>query len=312
MRCLRPTKFNNDNVHVACGQCMPCRINKRTEWKTKLMLEWQTFPQGVFTTLTYKNEDLPNRNEYKGGSLNKKDLQDFLKRFRINYKNKYGYTKVRYFGVGEYGERFKRAHYHVLLFNVDPVHAEDIIKKSWKKGITQTDLLNENRIKYTIGYTIKKQTNEKDFPDGRYPEFNIMSKNPGLGWYALPKFAEKLKKRNIYPSRSINQHHEWILEQKGLSLKTWNGVYKQGKQYYRFDKNCMIKLAKLTDSSILETLEKEETVLYPKEFKIKKTRLHDNSYLDTIKFVTSEEADETKKQSEKKQREEQNSKKHRF
>ena len=198
------------------------------------MLEWQTFPMRVFVTLTYNNQNLPTiRHDHENiSTLVKKDLQDFMKRFRINYKNKYGYTKVRYFGVGEYGERFHRAHYHVLLFNVDPIHAEEIINKSWNKGITQTDQLHKNRLKYTVGYTIKKMTNEKDFEDGRNPEFSIMSKNPALGHYALENFSKAIKKRNLFPTRSINQYHKWILEQEGKHVQAWNGTYKQNGEYY--------------------------------------------------------------------------------
>lgn len=312
MKCLRPTKFGTNEVHNVCGQCMPCRINKRTEWHTKLMLEWQTWKQGAFITLTYSNEYLPEKEHFKGGSLDKKDFQKFMKRFRKYYQEKYGKNKIRYFGVGEYGERFKRAHYHILMFNVDPIWTEKIVQKAWKFGITQTDLLNQNRIKYTIGYTIKKETNIKDFPDGRVPEFSLMSKNPGMGWYALPKFAEVLKKRDLYPSRSLNGYHKWLIEKDGKELKTWNGIFKQGKNYYRFDRNCMTKLAQLVDPTLKEILEKKETLLLPRKYKVRKNRLHDQSYFDTIKFVTSEEYHGEQNKANKKKRIEKKSKSQNF
>ena len=142
MKCTRPTKFETTNgIYVNCGQCISCRINRRTEWYTKLMLEWQTWGEGCFTTLTYNQEELPESTHFKGGSLQKKDLQDFLKRFRKYYQETYGYRKLRYFAVGEYGDKSKRAHYHILMFNVDSVYAEQIINKAWTKGHTQTDLL---------------------------------------------------------------------------------------------------------------------------------------------------------------------------
>ncbi len=91
----------------ACGQCMPCRITRKREWETRLNLEWQTWKMGAFVTLTYKPEELPEAEKFKNGNLKKKDLQDFMKRFRRSYERKYGKRKIRYFGVGEYGERTK-------------------------------------------------------------------------------------------------------------------------------------------------------------------------------------------------------------
>ena len=127
MTCLRPTQFQNNGYFVSCGQCMPCRINRRTEWQTKLMLEWKTFPDAVFVTLTYAPEYLPHGDFFKGGNLDKEHLQKFLKRFRFNYQSAYGRTMIRHFAVGEYGDKSQRAHYHLILFNVIPELADKIV-----------------------------------------------------------------------------------------------------------------------------------------------------------------------------------------
>ena len=296
MKCIRPTKFPNSDTHNICGQCLPCRITRRSEWTTKLMLEWQTFREGCFITLTYNNEHLP-----KNKSLVKTDAQKFIKRFRKYYQDKYGETKIRYGMVGEYGDRYERPHYHALLFNVDILHAEETISRAWKKGIYQVDKLNKNRIKYTVGYTIKKMTHKEAFKD-KEPEFFIMSKNPGLGWYTLPRFAQALKKRDLYPTKALTQYQKYILEQEGYQVQPWNGVYHQGKEYYRLDKPMMSKLAQLVRPELKEIAESKEEIFYPKEYKIRKTRLHDNSYFDTIKFVTSEEKDVEEKKAKKKKR----------
>lgn len=318
MKCLRPTQFNNAHGnYISCGQCMPCRITRRSEWTTKLMLEWKTFKDGVFVTLTYAPDYLPDKEYFKGGSLNKSDLQKFLKRFRFNYQNKYGKTKIRHFAVGEYGDKSQRAHYHILLFNVDIEFAEETVEKSWTLGLTQTDPLHENRIKYTVGYTIKKLTSLQHYPDGRVPEFSIQSKNPALGWYQIPMFAKLLFKHNLYPSRSVSQEHNWILEQEGYDLIPWSGVFftdkdgniefplaedfkpSPGATYNRLDTSFMKKLGQYMTPLLTDYLEAREELLTPKAFKSRRERLTHHSYFDKIKFEEGEDYEQTQKKSEK-------------
>jgi hypothetical protein len=179
---------------------MPCRIMRRKEWMLKMVLESQTWNgRAVFVTLTYDNEHLPTEDgKFPTGNLVKSDLQKFIKRFRKNYNARYSNSKVRYFGVGEYGDKFNRCHYHIVLFNVFD-EARPIVEKSWSKGFIGFDVLNDKRINYTLGYTIKKMTSEKEFPDGRQPEFTLMSRMPGLGWFQLPIIAKLLKSKGYIP-----------------------------------------------------------------------------------------------------------------
>lgn len=318
MKCIRPTKFpNSHGFFASCGQCMPCRITRRVEWHTKLMLEWKTFNSGVFVTLTYAPENLPESEHFSGGSLEKTDLQKFLKRLRFNYQKKYGTTKIRHFAVGEYGEKSKRAHYHLLLFNIDPQRAELMIKKSWTLGLSQTDELNENRIKYTVGYTIKKMTGLENFPDGRVPEFSIQSKNPALGWYQIPIIAKLLRKHHLFPSRSMTTENTWMLEQEGYQPKTWSGVFFRdkhgnlefpltedykpslGAQYSRLDSHMMKTLAKHMTPHLTDYLDARTELLLPKAYRVRRDRLTNHSLFDKIDYERSEEYEENVKKSEK-------------
>ena len=64
-------------IDVPCGQCLGCRLEKSKEWAIRVMNEVRMNEISCFLTLTYNDENLP-----KGGTLVKKDLQDFWKRLR--------------------------------------------------------------------------------------------------------------------------------------------------------------------------------------------------------------------------------------
>ena len=306
MKCIKPTIFPNaGNIVNKCGQCMPCRITKRREWETKLNLEWQTWNCGAFVTLTYAPEHLPQKHYYKGGTLDKTHLQKFMKRFRKNFNETYGNRVIRYFGVGEYGDRSQRAHYHLVIFNAEANQIEYITKKSWKLGHSLTAELNKERINYTLGYTIKKMTSPNNFKDNRQAEFSLMSRKPPLGTYAIPKFAKAIKKRKLFPKRgfklgeSKELRNNWIR----YGLKEWNGdYYDNNGKYYTLNTYLLRKIVAIAYPEIMKliniNLNEEITIRDMKELKAFSEHLGDRTILDKIKFEGSEEQDETKKKAE--------------
>lgn len=65
-----------------------------------------------------------------------KDLQNFMKRLRINLDRNYGFKdKIEFFGCSEIGPKTKRPHFHLLLFFPRGTSFEEIIRpaviKSW-------------------------------------------------------------------------------------------------------------------------------------------------------------------------------------
>jgi len=62
---------------VPCGKCLACSSNYRRDWVARMILESQAHSDAVFVTLTYSDDNLPDR-----GSLVKRDLQLFFKRLR--------------------------------------------------------------------------------------------------------------------------------------------------------------------------------------------------------------------------------------
>lgn len=166
-----------------CGQCLPCRLNRRRLWTHRILLESKKHAENSFLTLTYDNENLP-----ENGTLLKKDAQDWLKRFRHAISP----LSVRYFLVGEYGDESQRPHYHACLFGVGPSFA-DVVQTTWKKGHIMLGTLTHDSAQYVAGYVTKKMTSKADPRlNGREPEFARMSLKPGIGATAMEDLADVL------------------------------------------------------------------------------------------------------------------------
>lgn len=181
MLCQNPTFFGG--IPRRCGHCDACRVNTFQQWFCRCKLEASCYPYNSFVTLTYNDEHLP-----KGANLLKSDLQDFFKRFRKD-------CPIRYYACGEYGDQSNRCHFHFIGFGLS-YEDSDIVQKAWTLngksiGFIECTPLVDEKIKYCLGYVQKKMwkkvdlTSEGLLPDGRNPEFRVMSRRPGIGYPAL-------------------------------------------------------------------------------------------------------------------------------
>jgi len=190
-------------ISVPCGQCIGCRLDRTRQWATRCMHESQLHEENCFLTLTYNDENLPD-----GGSLIKKDFQDFMKRLRKQISP----IKVRYFHSGEYGEKFRRPHYHALLFGYDfpdkrlhqiqneqRYYTSVLLAKLWPHGYSTIGSVTFESAAYVARYCMKKVTgplSKKEDEHGltyyqnfsQYtgeiiemtPEYSTMSRRPGI------------------------------------------------------------------------------------------------------------------------------------
>jgi hypothetical protein len=195
MLCKNP--YIKDAVPFGCGQCMPCRINKRRLWTHRIVLESMCHEDSAFVTLTYNNDNLP-----ENGSLSPKDLRNWQKNLRYHADK-----PLRFFSVGEYGDQSARPHYHAAVFGFPSCSSGDVkcpcvscatLRASWDKGFVYNGTLTKDSAQYIAGYVTKKMTNKnnpkvQEFLNGRHPEFARMSNRPGIGAPALDTIQQILE-----------------------------------------------------------------------------------------------------------------------
>ncbi len=203
MKCVSMGQFNpitgkpNKNT-FPCGKCTACRINHKRKWASRIMLETLSNKEASWITLTYSDKNIPIN-----GELVKEDLKNFLK----NLRRKLSPIRVRYFACGEYGDKFGRPHFHIILWNYHPhviVDPKDprrwydpLIEHTWKMGGTMIDdLMSSNRLDkrcaYIAAYVLKKYREESLHDQ---PEFAIMSKMPAIGSPAVKYIVDSLTRK---------------------------------------------------------------------------------------------------------------------
>lgn len=194
-----------DAVPFPCGQCLPCRINRRRVWTLRLLLESFFYEsQCSFVTLTYSDESLPYTDDYRS-TLCLRDVQTFLKRLR----KKFYPRQIRYYLVGEYGPKTGRPHYHAILFGLRPYELDaefllfqgrsgqkraSVLSNLWNLGLVHVGLASRDSIQYVAGYVTKKFTKKQDI---LHHEFAVMSRRPGIGSRAVAEIARTLSRHNL-------------------------------------------------------------------------------------------------------------------
>lgn len=186
---------------LPCGKCIGCRIERSRQWATRMMLELRYHEKACFITLTYNDDNLPMKTyinqhgEQKiSYTLEKKAYQDFMKRLRRHYEPE----KIRFFACGEYGSQTRRPHYHAILFGVDFAEDRKVLKVDkgyymyrsptlealWPFGYSMICDVNWNTCAYVSRYCTKKFGTRQNIYYQTFniePEFNLMSRRPGLG-----------------------------------------------------------------------------------------------------------------------------------
>jgi hypothetical protein len=164
---------SKDVVEIKCGKCLECKKQKMYEMKKRIEEQLKINKEAYFLTLTYDNEHEKN--------LNIRDMQLFFKRYRKK-------QKIKYFYVGELGEKTKRPHYHAIMFAPLPSDIQESktetkngykqyeskeITKLWGNGLIKISKMEKPLIGYITKYMLKN-VDKKEFVSG-------WSRKPPLG-----------------------------------------------------------------------------------------------------------------------------------
>lgn len=243
--CLHPQRIYNQYLdkylYVPCRKCDACRNIYRLQWQQRIIQESRQHKYVYFFTLTYDENNVPllrygedghtlynsdssvsidteklllsevdrlyldSREEYP--IVSRKDVQDFVKRFRshVHYllkkTNKISIEneKIRYFICSEYGPSTYRSHYHGLFFiDSETVSAniESLLHKSWTKGYISFSAANDKRYRYVAKYVSGVSCLPKIYENRSISPFFLSSKKPAIasGCYGIEDYAEMFHK----------------------------------------------------------------------------------------------------------------------
>lgn len=99
-------QFDDYYITAPCGRCVLCRKKRSTQWRLRLINEFEiTGKTAFFLTLTFNSENYHLR----------KDLRTLVRRWRQNFQYHYG-VAPRYFLVEDKGTQNGRLHLHGILF----------------------------------------------------------------------------------------------------------------------------------------------------------------------------------------------------
>ncbi len=170
------------HMYVPCGKCEACLVNRRSQWTFRLKQEMRDCQSAYFITLTYDEENIPlkKKNGLVLPYVCKRDVQNFLKRLR---KSIYPF-KIRYYVVSEYGPKYFRPHYHMILFDFpnelkNKLH--DYLENAWNNGFIRVDPVNDARIHYVTGYCLDGSA----LPPDLDKNFMLCSRRPAIGYRFL-------------------------------------------------------------------------------------------------------------------------------
>lgn len=219
----------NTELRLPCGRCLGCRLNHAEGWALRMVHEAQLHEQNAFITLTYDPEHLPEDQslQYNHVTLFLKKLRKILDKADI---------KIKYYYVGEYGEKLTRPHYHIVLFGFDfssklryrgkennfqhwrtkngnKYYISSLLTDLWGRGHCEIGEVNYNTCMYVAKYVTKKVNGS--LKDAHYtrlnsqtgevctitPEQARMSRKEAIGRKWLEKFT-----LDVYPHDHVVTH----------------------------------------------------------------------------------------------------------
>lgn len=189
-------------IQIPCGKCFQCRKSRAYDLTVRAVFESRCYDHNSFITLTVNDDNLlkvfPNGVEHRPWQLFAKRLRKLIGPFR-------------FLMCAEYGSKSNRPHYHAIIFGHefhDEVSSDDgcsfipsaRLQACWPFGHVQVSDVNENRIAYVAGYTLKDYQLGRDrdwyTTRGLSLPYVRWSRRPGLGFYYFDMYWSTLIKSN--------------------------------------------------------------------------------------------------------------------
>nr|QJB21353.1 MAG: replication initiator protein [Microvirus sp.] len=220
---------------VPCSKCPACIANRKNDWTGRLNAEGMCAAATYFVTLTYRDE--PEDFQYR-------DVQLMLKRLRKAAAERN--FSVRFFCVGERGNKKGRIHWHLLLFLDRPINflipKPGELWRFWPHGWTQlkrvekSDMLRS--IRYVSKYAIKSMGQDdkscrmrcsmKPLIGSAFLDaYAVDLANAGLpakGWYNLPGTVYTAGRKAGAPIR-FRLTHAAARRFARIYMETWDTRY---------------------------------------------------------------------------------------
>lgn len=186
-------------MQLPCGTCLLCQEEKARQQAVRIYHESMSYMESSFITLSYAPKHEP---QY--GSLHYEHLVKFWKRMRKHLWQKQR-KRLRYYAVGEYGDKSLRPHYHACVFGHAFTDNRIILKTTphllwtcplleewWGLGYVSVGALNFRTARYTASYVTKKLRSKQQYvrTDETTGELipleqprSFMSRNLGKKWW---------------------------------------------------------------------------------------------------------------------------------
>lgn len=192
--------IKQDFQEIPCRRCIECRLAYARNWAMRIVHEASLYKDNYFITLTYDDDHLPTRTIFNDplalarsdlssdlhwesqtvGVLESDAISKFMKRLRsLMRREGIKSDGIRFYGCGEYGDQYKRPHYHIILFNCPlpdiyyvgkssrgkSMYSSRLIERAWTDcdpsfkqlvGRVVVEEVTYDSAAYVAGYALKK------------------------------------------------------------------------------------------------------------------------------------------------------------
>lgn len=188
---------------LPCGKCLGCRLEYARQWAVRCVHEAQMHEQNCFITLTYDEDHVPEKLQYRDFQLFAKKLRKHIDKNRQNKLD--DEIRIGYFVTGEYGDKTKRPHWHAIIFNWRPhdgrlqrtnargdkAFTSELLSTLWAKGITEFGDVTFESAGYCARYAAKKLIHGHD-ADNNFQPISKKSSKHAIGKKFVEKYHESI------------------------------------------------------------------------------------------------------------------------